>query len=370
MKDIVKFATTFGLQYEILESSFTTGYLNMFAFPNNACFFFDLAETITTAEYLEHNYDNIIEAFKFTNKNFIFLPKEVNLSNPVETYKYYLPRLASLHEALDIGLKKTASLPYKELYEKILNSIGYKGLSRTGFIIRNNHNLYVLGVDDSNFFRKDGTIVENLIIYLRNQVVAESQARDAFGSVNYILENVDQETKDKINQIETQLKQLKKSGQLLLVLPVLQELLSEHTEINLNTVSQIHIDSNYSITLPSFNNLEVKMSHLTKSVYILFHNNPQGIDLNDFKRFKDNLFEIYLKISPLSDLDKINKSVEDIVNVETKAIYTHISRVKSAFLKLMDYKFAKHYIIDGKNHGSSFKSISILQKNSSEFDSF
>ena len=85
---------------------------------------------------------------------------------------------------------------------------------------------------------------------------------------------------------------------------------------------------------------------------------------NDFKRFKDNLFEIYLKISPLSDLDKINKSVEDIVNVETKAIYTHISRVKSAFLKLMDYKFAKHYIIDGESHGSSFKGISILQKDS------
>lgn len=370
MKDIVKFATTFGLQYEILESSFTTGYLNMFAFPNNICLYFDLDENINIVEYLKFNHGKIIEEFKFTNHNFIFLPKVKTPYNLAETYEYYLPSLNNLHEALDIGLKKTASLPYKELYEKILNSIGYKGLSRTGFIISNNHNLYVLGVDDSNFFRKDGTIVENLIIYLRNQVVAESQARDAFGSVNYILENVDQETKDKINQIETQLKQLKKSGQLLLVLPVLQELLSEHTEINLNTVSQIHIDSNYSITLPSFNNLEVKMSHLTKSVYILFLNNPQGIDLNDFKRFKDNLFEIYLKISPLSDLDKINKSVEDIVNVETKAIYTHISRVKSAFLKLMDYKFAKHYIIDGKNHGSSFKSISILQKNSSEFDSF
>ena len=362
MKDIVKFATTFGLQYEILESSFTTGYLNMFAFPNNICLYFDLDENINIVEYLKFNHGKIIEEFKFTNHNFIFLPKVKTPYNLAETYEYYLPSLNNLHEALDIGLKKTASLPYKELYEKILNSIGYKGLSRTGFIISNNHNLYVLGVDDSNFFRKDGTIVENLIIYLRNQVVAESQARDAFGSVNYILENVDQETKDKINQIETQLKQLKKSGQLLLVLPVLQELLSEHTEINLNTVSQIHIDSNYSITLPSFNNLEVKMSHLTKSVYILFLNNPQGIDLNDFKRFKDNLFEIYLKISPLSDLDKINKSVEDIVNVETKAIYTHISRVKSAFLKLMDYKFAKHYIIDGESHGSSFKGISILQK--------
>ena len=370
MKDIVKFATVFSLKYEILESSFTTGHLNMFAFPNNICLYFDLDENINIVEYLEFNHGKIIEEFKFTNHNFIFLPKVKTPYNLAETYEYYLPSLNNLHEALDIGLKKTVSLPYKELYEKILNSIGYKGLSRTGFIISNNHNLYLLGVDDSNFFRKDGTIVENLIIYLRNQVVAESQARDAFGSVNYILENVDQETKDKINQIETQLKQLKKSGQLLLVLPVLQELLSEHTEINLNTVSQIHIDSNYSITLPSFNNLEVKMSHLTKSVYILFHNNPQGIDLNDFKRFKDNLFEIYLKISPLSDLDKINKSVEDIVNVETKAIYTHISRVKSAFLKLMDYKFAKHYIIDGKNHGSSFKSISILQKNSSEFDSF
>ena len=362
MKDLGKFATAFGLQYEILEYSYTTGHMNMFAFPNNACFFFDLDETISTVEYLEHNYDHIIEAFKFTNKSFIFLPKEVNLSIPVETYEYYLPRLTSLHEALDIGLKKTASLPYKELYGRILKSIGYKGLSRTGFIISSNHNLYVLGVDDSNFFCKDGTVVENLIIYLRNKIVAESHARDAFGSVNYILENVDQETKDKINQIETQLKQLKKSGQLLLVLPVLQELLSEHAEINFNTVSQIHIDSNYSITLPSFNNLEVKMSHLTKSVYVLFYENPKGIDLNDLKRFRNILFEIYLKISPLSDLDKINKSVEDIVNVETKAIYTHISRIKSAFLKLMDYEFAKHYIIDGESHGSSFKGISILQK--------
>jgi len=47
------------------------------------------------------------------------------------------------------------------------------------------------------------------------------------------------------------------------------------------------------------------------------------------------------------DYDKMSKSIDDVINLETKAIYTHLSRIKSAFYKIMDASFAQYYIVSG-----------------------
>lgn len=60
-------------------------------------------------------------------------------------------------------------------------------------------------------------------------------------------------------------------------------------------------------------------------------------------------------------MGKLAQSIDDVVDINTKAIYTHFSRIKSAFQKVMDYEVAKHYTISSDYQGGTFKYIPILK---------
>jgi hypothetical protein len=108
----------------------------------------------------------------------------------------------------------------------------------------------------------------------------------------------------------------------------------------------MEINSQNKILLPYFKK-EVELSHLTKSVYFLFLKHPEGINLKELSNYKKELLNIYTSVSNQLDYDKMAKSIDDVINIETKAIYTHLSRIKSAFYKIMDASFAKYYIVSG-----------------------
>lgn len=74
-------------------------------------------------------------------------------------------------------------------------------------------------------------------------------------------------------------------------------------------------------------------------MYLLFLKHPQGIKLNELGNYKKELVSIYFSVSNQLDYDKMIKSVDDVINLETKAIYTHLSRIKSAYYKIMFLKF-------------------------------
>ncbi|MFY8161210.1 MAG: hypothetical protein ACOVNU_07755, partial [Candidatus Kapaibacteriota bacterium] len=74
---------------------------------------------------------------------------------------------------------------------------------------------------------------------------------------------------------------------------------------------------------------------------------PEGINLKELKTYRKELLTIYTSVSNQLDYDKMAKSIDDVINLETKAIYTHLSRIKSAYYKIMDESIARNYIIDG-----------------------
>jgi hypothetical protein len=136
---------------------------------------------------------------------------------------------------------------------------------------------------------------------------------------------------------------------------------NEVNKINLDSTNTIAISNDYRIVLPHFDNLEIQLSHLTKAVYILFYNNPYGINIKELYNYKKELENLYSKISNQLDYDKMMQSIEDLVKPESKAIYTHISRIKSAFYKQMDFVYAKNFIVAGGTFGDDFKYISIIR---------
>ncbi len=103
------------------------------------------------------------------------------------------------------------------------------------------------------------------------------------------------------------------------------------------------------------------MSHLTKVVYILFVRKGK-INIDDLHQHKEEIIGIYKEVTNQNDYNKITKSVEDLIDNNSKAIYTHISRVKSIFYNLMDSRLADKYIIKGENFGDKVKFIPVIKE--------
>ena len=91
----------------------------------------------------------------------------------------------------------------------------------------------------------------------------------------------------------------------------------------------MEINDQNKILLPYFKK-EVELSHLTKAIYFLFLKHPEGINLKELGKHKKELLTIYTSVSNQLDYDKMSRSIDDVIDVETKAIYTHLSRTKSA----------------------------------------
>ena len=376
MTDIEHFIESFGLRYDKFQTPKLQGNENL-NFFDATCLFFNLdAKNSLIESNIKDNYSKVIEEFTYTHQNFIFLPRTILSSSFEMILNYYLPELRNydfqniinkkewiIAQALENEFEKENS--YNFIYQNILNSVGYTGDIKCGFLISYAGFNYVIGFDEYTYFFNSGNLLEALILFFKSKVYIDSDARDAFNIRNTIYEGLDNETKENLFQIEKQLNEIKKSGQLLLALPVIKQLIEQNfadirethshlSKIEVNLLTQ-------QIFLPQYKNIEIKLSYLTKAVYLLFYDNPQGINLLEIKNYRDQLLSIYSSICPFDDLDKIKQSIDDITNIETKAIYTHFSRIKSTFLNLMDYEYAKHYIVTGNCHGDTYKFIPIMK---------
>lgn len=376
MTDIEHFIESFGLRYDKFQFPKLLENENL-NFLDGTCLFFNLDHKNSLIESnIKDNYSKVIEEFTYTHQNFIFLPNTI-LSHSFEMIlNYYLPELRNyefqniinkkewiIAQAFEKEFEKENS--YNAIYQNILNGVGYTGDIKCGFLISYANFNYIISFDEYTYFFNSGNLLEALILFFKSKVYIDSDARDVFNIRNTIYEGLDNETKENLFQIEKQLKEIKRSGQLLLAMPVIRQLVEQNfadIRINHSHLSKIEVNYlTYQIFLPQYKNLEVKLSYLTKAVYLLFYENADGINLLEIKNYRDQLLNIYSQICPFDDLDKIKKSIDDITNIETKAIYTHISRIKSTFLNLMDYEYAKHYIVTGNHHGDTYKFIPIMK---------
>lgn len=369
--------------------------LSDFDIRENTIIFFDLGNNPHINQYIRNQYSELNKKFAEVDRNLIYIsnldyPKDIR-----DLLKFYLPYLSAsdlkkiyseehiaskvvnemMNAMLELFEEKSIDSAYKSEYQSILDYIGYKGTIKSGFVFFDNldyynydpnYNASILECNDFIINDSPDIFFENLIQFFKKEKnrIEEYDCMIDNSPEYYAYQNLDDNTKEKVLEIQSQLRELRDSGQLLLALPILKDILnSEANKINLNSVSKLLIMSNYRIVLPYFDNLEIQLSHLTKAVYILFYNNPQGINIKELYKYKKELLDLYSNISYQIDYDKIQQSIEDLVNPESKAIYTHISRIKSAFYKQMYYVYAKNYIVAGKNFGDDFKYIPIIRTN-------
>jgi len=111
--------------------------------------------------------------------------------------------------------------------------------------------------------------------------------------------------------------------------------------------SRLTITKDGAVMLTDYNK-EVRMEPLTKAVYLLFLKHPEGIAFKALPDYRKELAELYSIIKPLGLNDRVIKSIEDVTNPLLNSINEKCSRVKAAFLPLVDASLVDHYYIIGK----------------------
>lgn len=344
--------------------------------PENYVIYFEKEHNKELNLFIRNNYEAIKTKFSALGLNFIYPPfikvsriqVEEILSYYTPQFNYYqIPTLAKdsfgqklLDNALqnafkdfDTILNNNITETFKVNSEELLNLFEYNCHIKSGLFFFK-FNSGIIGVSDyfhSNSNYNYELYFEEAIKYLsinewEDFALGDGMIGSFLPAIDYT-EQLDEEAKEIVQDLEIKLKELKDSGQLLFLIPVLKDLLNiqSHT-IDFNSISKMEIDYQNKIQLPYFKK-EVELSHLTKSIYFLFLKHPEGINLKELGNYKKELLTIYNSVSNQLDYDKMAKSIDDVINLETKAIYTHLSRIKSAYYKIMDASFAKYYIVSG-----------------------
>ena len=109
-------------------------------------------------------------------------------------------------------------------------------------------------------------------------------------------------------------------------------------------LSRLVITEDYRFVLADYNK-EVELQPVHKAVYLLFLNHPEGIEFKRLADHRQELLDFYMKTARWMDKEKIEESVDKLVNPLDNAINEKCSRIKKVFLDMMDEYRANYYII-------------------------
>ena len=107
---------------------------------------------------------------------------------------------------------------------------------------------------------------------------------------------------------------------------------------------------NFTIRFPDLANIELKLDKIEKTMYLFFLGKPEGVKLNMLDEHREELTELYLKVSPTSDRTTATKRINERTdNAHTQKISETISKIRKKINDLLGDEMGEHYIIAGAN---------------------
>ena len=149
------------------------------------------------------------------------------------------------------------------------------------------------------------------------------------------------QTKQLINEIKERIENLKLLG--LNEQDIINILMSNPIQL-----SPLLISKDYRIFLSEYNYLEIKMYPLTKTLFFFYLRHPEGIRFKQLADYKDELMNIYKKVSNRNNIEDMKKSIDAVTNPNKNRMNEISSKIKEVFLKHLDKSIAKNYFIMGK----------------------
>ena len=118
--------------------------------------------------------------------------------------------------------------------------------------------------------------------------------------------------------------------------------------INQNVkLSRLKITKKYKIYLVDYDNLEIKLSPLPKTVFLFFLRHPEGVMFSHLQDHRQELMDIYSCVCTNDDPDKMNESINRLVDPFDNSISEKCAVVKKAFLVNITDNIASNYYISG-----------------------
>ena len=196
-------------------------------------------------------------------------------------------------------------------------------ISKIYFSLSNNKKEY----DADDEFSKDGNILSQKTLDYLNALKKIDNNKILVSSLVYIIKN--------LSKNNPELKQLINSK------------LYNTVQNAPAQISRLSIDKQYNIFLTDYNNTEIKLTPLPKTVFLFLLNYPEGMMFKDLSKYRKELFEIYTKVGNRLDIDVINKSIDELININSNSINEKCSRIKEAFVTVIDTHFAENYYVTG-----------------------
>lgn len=113
-------------------------------------------------------------------------------------------------------------------------------------------------------------------------------------------------------------------------------------------LSRLILTEDYRIILPDYDNMEIKMEPLPKTLYILFLRHPEGMMFKELGDHFDELVSIYKRITNRLDISNAIKSLERLTDPFDNSVNEKCCRIKEAFISKFDDNLARNYNITGQ----------------------
>lgn len=318
----------------------------LFNFGENFVLYFENEISQESDTYIRENYTDLREQFYNKGRDFFYLPIIIeNIDFEIlQVLKSEFPFLSDNFNNRIIDELKTAKYDYGSILSDFIHFIVYKGTISKGCISRN---LGYTIVEQKN----EETIEEFMKGYFENLSLSNYNQGFRYYSLETNKEektNIEKQSIESLNTINNEIERLRQSGQLAILAPKIYEFMKKNIEgIIYNDTHPMIITEDFKILIPHCNNLEIKLSHFTKAIYLLFLSNPEPIDLKDLHFHRERLLLIYKQVSNQNSYDKIKETVEELLKDDNEAIYVHFSRIRKAFLTHFSQYIAFRYYITG-----------------------
>ena len=324
-------------------------------------------------DFLHQHWEEINNEFELYGCRFLYIPKW-----NFETSMLHLANLGTERtDRIREALKNMTTVQYSNVLMRVLGFEGEIGSDYGGIFHFAHRFKYGDGytwdkdTDKSKFtycsmLDLDDEGLKNFFhIYLRG-LAMQRKAPHGFNKTirrsdweqtckrNYSYETADRDfpikMKNIAENIRKEIETLKEAGYYEMLLHTLgDDLVNELKSVQtVPALSRLEITDDYRIILTDYGK-EVKMTPIQKALYIFYLRHPEGIEFKILSAYYDEILAIYKVLSNRENVEKQRESVSRLVDVTDNAINEKCSRIKEAFLKVVDDFIAKNYYIIAQN---------------------
>lgn len=165
---------------------------------------------------------------------------------------------------------------------------------------------------------------------------------------DYLFYDVQQKMLGIAEEIRQRVEILKQGGYIELLLHTLGADLVKQINDSRKTATplmHLNISDNLRIFIPELDNREMKMPALARALYVFYLRHEEGVEFKFLSEFTEELFSLYRLASNRLDDTRLRTTVDSLVNPTENKINECVSRIKTAFLSVMDEYAARNYCL-------------------------